>query len=178
MNKGKNMFECKECNKEFSTYRGLNAHQVVHKKRKKRYKHRKKVDKTFECLNCGTVNQWSHSNHNKFCNTTCFSEYRKKEWLLENRELYERGELKSRKAIKKFHTLDYGYECAICKSPAEHNGKPLSLILDHIDGDASNNMPDNFRLVCPNCDSQLPTFKSRNRGKGRGSRGMDPFGVL
>ena len=29
---------------------------------------------------------------------------------------------------------------------------------------------ENLRLVCPNCDSQLPTYKSRNRGSGRHSR--------
>lgn len=40
-------------------------------------------------------------------------------------------------------------------------------MLDHIDGDATNNHRDNLRMVCSNCDSQLPTFKSRNRGNGR-----------
>jgi hypothetical protein len=29
---------------------------------------------------------------------------------------------------------------------------------------------ENLRLICPNCDSQLPTFKMRNRGRGRHSR--------
>lgn len=57
--------------------------------------------------------------------------------------------------------------CAICKCEPTHNGLPLTFILDHIDGNSGNNLPDNIRLVCPNCDSQLPTFKSRNIGKGR-----------
>jgi hypothetical protein len=44
------------------------------------------------------------------------------------------------------------------------------LVLDHVDGDASNNRRNNLRLVCPNCDSQLPTYKSRDRGNGRAWR--------
>ncbi|WP_207206678.1 HNH endonuclease [Nocardioides ganghwensis] len=43
-------------------------------------------------------------------------------------------------------------------------------MLDHIDGDSSNNRRENLRLVCPNCDSQLETYKARNRGKGRAWR--------
>lgn len=46
-------------------------------------------------------------------------------------------------------------------------GMTLEFVLDHIDGDATNNTRENLRMVCPNCDSQLPTFKSKNRGKGR-----------
>jgi hypothetical protein len=57
--------------------------------------------------------------------------------------------------------------CAICGGPNEWLDLPLTLVLDHIDGDASNNRRENLRLVCPNCDSQLATYKSRNRGKGR-----------
>ena len=37
-------------------------------------------------------------------------------------------------------------------------------IIDHIDGDATNWSIDNIRLVCSNCDSQLPTYKFKNRG--------------
>jgi len=60
--------------------------------------------------------------------------------------------------------------CAICCGEAEWNGAPLTLVLDHVDGDSTNNSRANLRLVCPNCDSQLPTFKARNRGKGRAWR--------
>lgn len=49
-------------------------------------------------------------------------------------------------------------------------GLPLGFVLDHVDGDSGNNTRPNLRLVCPNCDSQLPTFKARNRGKGRAWR--------
>ena len=60
--------------------------------------------------------------------------------------------------------------CAVCGCPATWQGRELRLVLDHVDGDASNNQRANLRLVCPNCDSQLPTFKARNRGNGRAWR--------
>jgi heterodisulfide reductase subunit B len=61
-------------------------------------------------------------------------------------------------------------ECAICGIYNQWNGQALHFILDHIDGDASNNFEDNLRLICPNCDSQLDTYKSRNKNSARSHR--------
>lgn len=73
------------------------------------------------------------------------------------------------KVAKKYLLQKYGAKCSIC-GIKKWFGKPILLIVDHIDGNATNNKLQNFRLVCPNCDSQLPTFAGRNRGKGRQSR--------
>ena len=56
-------------------------------------------------------------------------------------------------------------QCAICGIPPEWQGKPMSLVLDHINGVNNDNRLENLRFVCHNCDSQLPTYKSRNRRK-------------
>lgn len=57
--------------------------------------------------------------------------------------------------------------CAICAMPPMWNGSLIVFIMDHIDGNSENNRRDNLRLVCPNCDSQLPTYKAKNKGNGR-----------
>ena len=61
------------------------------------------------------------------------------------------------------------YRCACCDLGPEWNGKPMPLILDHVNGINNDNRLENLRFVCSNCDSQLDTYKSRNRVKHRSS---------
>ena len=65
------------------------------------------------------------------------------------------------------------YECSICGMPPIWREQPMSLILDHINGINNDNRLENLRFVCHNCDSQLPTYKSRNRKSRRGGRVAD-----
>ena len=61
------------------------------------------------------------------------------------------------------------YECEVegcsLNGRAEwgEESKKLVLIMDHKDGNPRNNNYDNLRLICPNCNSQLPTHGGRNR---------------
>lgn len=56
----------------------------------------------------------------------------------------------------------FEYKCAICGNKGEWNGKPLSLQLDHIDGNNRNHTKENLRFLCPNCHSQTETFAGKN----------------
>lgn len=75
-----------------------------------------------------------------------------------------------RGAIRDYILKDQNYKCAICGINNEWNNKQLNFILDHINGDASNSSRENVRLICPNCDSQLDTYKSKNKNSARNSR--------
>lgn len=71
----------------------------------------------------------------------------------------------SSKYIRNHYLKDYTkeYKCSICGQEPFWNGKELTLTLDHINGEHSDNRLENLRWVCPNCDRQLDTFGSKNR---------------
>ena len=117
------------------------------------------------CLNCGKE---FHSKHiQKYCSNKCQQEHRSNERYknyLENQNNFVGREI-TYQWLKKKIIEEQNHKCDICGLKDEWNGKDLHFVLDHIDGDATNNVRKNLRLICPNCDSQLDTYKSRNIGK-------------
>ena len=122
------------------------------------------------CIYCDNKFYTKHYKIAKYCNKICQSRYRRKiriDEIIKSGVLYKKpGEAR----VAKTYLLEIrGHKCEVCNI-TKWCGRPAPLIMDHIDGNYMNNRLDNLRLVCGNCDMQLPTYKSKNKGKGRHSR--------
>ena len=122
-----------------------------------------------KCLNC--EKEILSKRSKKFCDLSCQGKFLRKE----NIQNWLNGKSVPRRyVIKEWLTEQYGYKCSSC-GISDWNNKPITLWVDHIDGNASNNHYSNFKLICPNCDSQQDTFGAKNKGKGRRSLGLKPY---
>ena len=53
-------------------------------------------------------------------------------------------------------------QCSKCGLKDSWQGEPITLQLDHINGDHDDNRLENLRILCPNCHSQTNTYGARN----------------
>lgn len=130
-----------------------------------------KVIKT--CTDCGVELSRNPNKGSGYCKQ-CYPRVRnEKETDVKYNHWLQTGELgikagsSVRGALRERLIKHYGSNCDICRIPPEWNGEPLVMILDHIDGNAGNDKEDNLRFVCSNCDSQLDTYKSKNKNSVR-----------
>lgn len=115
------------------------------------------------CLNCGQTKSQHNSTRGKYCSISCQHEHalksRSSRWLS--------GKLKcTNRALRRVIAFMRGYHCEMC-GISEWNSRPIVLEVEHINGDSTNNSPENVCLLCPNCHSQTPTYKGANKGNGR-----------
>ena len=121
------------------------------------------------CIFCGKEFRTKYTNA-KYCSISCAAiehgakvHTEKLQYYYEHQNEFVGIQDNRVRIFKKDFIAEQDNKCAICGMPQEWNGNPLTFILDHIDGDATNNRRENLRCICPNCDSQLDTFKSRNK---------------
>jgi len=122
------------------------------------YNNLQRGKKIAHCIHCNLL---LNGRLGKYCSTKCQVDYRYK--LKLDSGIHSNG------VVKRWLTETYGYKCMCC-GITEWNNKKIVLELEHKDGNSENNDLVNLELLCPNCHSQTPTYKAKNKGKGRHSR--------
>ena len=121
-----------------------------------------------QCLNCGS------QCINKYCSNKCQRSYEQKvwekKWLSGEVSGFSKtdywGNIPDR--IRTYLFNKYDSKCSKCGwgEVNPFTGR-VPLEVEHIDGDFTNNRPENVTLLCPNCHSLTATYRGANFGKGR-----------
>lgn len=136
-----------------------------------------------KCLLCQEPIPYDKRFDNKYCSSSCSATAnnlrRPKKPKPPNKSLHNQmmerfhaGILTKRPSIRKALIETRGNKCSKCGLNPIWENSPLIMTVEHIDGNAGNNSPENLCLLCPNCHSQTPTFCGKNIGNGRQSRGL------
>lgn len=126
----------------------------------------------YSCLHCGKEATASYQKENRYCSNVCQALFQSKEKLEEWKKTGITGRKSSSGTppwLKRYILDKQGGKCAEC-GISSWNNKPLTLDLEHKDGNSDNNLEDNLCCLCPNCHSQTPTYKAKNKGSGRKHR--------
>ena len=117
--------------------------------------------KTYNCAYCGKENKWSARKTNKYCDNACQGKHR---WETLTIPKIDAGCGADPITLKKYLVEKRGSSCEECGQVDSWNNKPLTMHLDHIDGNSDNNVVTNIRLLCPNCHTQTDTYGAKGQG--------------
>jgi hypothetical protein len=128
------------------------------------------------CLACSNEFEYLPSQSiGKYCSNKCQKDFEYKvkiqEWKAGSDIHKKSAAFKVSKYVRRYLFEKANNKCTLCgwgeinpttgKSPLE---------IDHIDGNCKNNRPENLQLICPNCHSLTPTYRSLNKGNGNKDR--------
>jgi predicted restriction endonuclease len=127
-------------------------------------------------MNCAYCNKPLSKRQFKYCNNICQHEQQYNAYIKawksgdENGNRGKKTKLLS-KHLRRYLLEKYKEKCSKCGWNERHQiTGQVPLEVDHIDGNAQNNIEKNLQLICPNCHSLTPHFRNLNRGNGRGWR--------
>ncbi len=145
--------KCKKCNKEHDGSYGSGKYCSVScansrvRSEETKNKIRESILKT---------NPWSKIDYS-FNSNPEFIQKRKDTW--KSKRDFNTAHIWS---IKKWIKEERGNKCEEC-GITEWLGNPISMEVDHIDGNKNNNDLSNLKILCPNCHSQTPTWRRKKK---------------
>lgn len=149
---------CECCGKELKTYQ----YKYCSRSCSVSANNLKRGNKVQICKNCGKEFK-TYKRKGSFCSKKCFADYKSKQIykkIINGDETIMTSSYSPTRVAYKYIMQEQDNKCSICGMKNIWQEKPIKFIVDHIDGDASNNKRDNLRCICPNCDSQLDTYKN------------------
>lgn len=145
---------CPKCSRKFNSNTGLKIHfWRVHTEKGKLHNPSKGyADGTRTIWNKGK-NAFEDSRIRKYSTTVSNNSKIK----LLNKPWEDVGKYSKRTRV----ILEQDSKCLHC-GISEWQGKPITLEVDHIDGNNKNDSRENLRALCPNCHSQTDTWRGKN----------------
>ena len=182
---------CEECGKEFETTtvrrfctrscsathnNRLRTHTIESRQKTsesiRKYYHGEvneyKIYNDQVCENCGKPIDDPFTKR-RFCSIKCQGEYKRKnkiqEWL-DNPSKYNSSSVYP--FIRRYLMELHDNKCEMCGwSELNKFSGLIPLEVHHINGDSTDNKPENLQILCPNCHSLTENFGILNEGKSK-----------
>ena len=138
------------CAKSTVAYHCGEGQKEKSKERIKRFRCGESKSRTItnrKCSNCNIITK-----NKKFCSNKCQQEFKYKKYIDKWLAGKETGTRSNGFTVRNY----------VRRIPV--------LEVEHLDGNSSNNRPENLDLICPNCHSLTTTYKALNKGNGNQKR--------
>lgn len=124
-----------------------------------------KPRETEKCLQCSFPLKLSSK---KYCSVVCQTTYRRDKVLEKWKSSPEEITGLLPFSVREYLLSSANYCCSQCGWGEVHSvtGK-VPIEIDHINGDACDNRPENLRVLCPNCHSLTSTYRALNKTSSR-----------
>ena len=110
----------------------------------------------------------TRNTYGRFCSNQCQQDFQYRGYI----ESWYMGEVDGLRGSQvsyhiRRHLLEKQDKACLNCHRKEWMGCPIPLELDHEDGNFFNTVPSNVRMLCATCHALTPTYKGRNRGRGK-----------